>query len=113
MNQVTLIGKVLEPPELNPSGGGFKLCEFTLTVPQERSKNKSDVVHISVWRAKADAAVRYLKTGTRVMVTGKVVSNEYQYKSGKLRYNSQIIAKSVMTVAGLNYLEQSPEEGEE
>lgn len=106
MNKVILIGRLVRDPELRYTQSNQAVCNFTLAVDKNLSKDKreeaeaagrptADFPRIIVWGKMAENASRYLFKGSQCAVDGRIQTGSYQDKDGKTIYTTDIIAEAV------------------
>ena len=88
MNKSILVGRLSADPEMRKTESGISVCRFTIAV-QEDYKNKDgsrdvDFIQCKAWRSTADFVVKYFKKGSRIAVSGKIKSDNYD-KNGEKR----------------------------
>jgi single-strand DNA-binding protein len=91
-NHVTLIGNLVEDPELRFTSSGIPVTNVRLAV-NKRWKDKTDEWQEetsffggSFWRDQAENAAESLSKGDRVIVVGKLTRRSWETKEGEKRY---------------------------
>ena len=90
---ITVIGNLTSDPELRftPSGAavaGFTVASTPRTFDRQSNEWKDGetlFMRCSVWRDAAENVAESLTRGTRVIVTGRLVSRSYETKEGEKR----------------------------
>lgn len=106
MNKVILIGRLVRDPELKYTQSNQAICNFTLAVDKNLSKDKreeaeaagratADFPRIIVWGKMGENASRYLFKGSQCAVEGRIQTGSYQDQDGKTIYTTDIIADNV------------------
>jgi len=104
-NQVVLIGRLTEKPELNHTSSGTPVANFTLAVERENSSsnncnknmNSADFIPIVAWERKAEIAAKYLDKGRLVAINGRLKleqnkTEQFTYTNPKVTaYNIQFL----------------------
>lgn len=83
MNKVVLIGRLTKDPDLRYTQSGMAVCQFTLAVNKNLSKDKkeemeaqnkptADFPRIIVWGKMGENASRYLKKGSQCAIDGAI-----------------------------------------
>lgn len=80
LNQVTLVGKITDDPELFESKDGRPFCTITLEIKQsfknhETNDYKTDFIDICLWDLEAEKAVKNCGKGSIVSVRGHLEMN--------------------------------------
>lgn len=94
MNQTIFSGNVVKKPEMRQTQSGVKVASYTLAVnrpnPKEKDKPFTDYFNIVAWGDLADTCVAQLDKGTRVLVTGRFQTRNYDDKDGKRVYVTEL-----------------------
>ncbi len=105
MNSVVLIGRLTRDPELRYlPNGGTAVCNFSLAVDKEVSKEKkqemesqgkytADFVNIVVWGRQGENCANYLAKGRLVAIQGRIQTGSYDAKDGSKRYTFEVVAE--------------------
>ncbi|HMA99361.1 MAG TPA: single-stranded DNA-binding protein [Spirochaetota bacterium] len=84
-------GHLVKDPELKHTKHGNALCKFTLGSNQTyKDKNgekvdKANFFDITTWAKVAEACAKYLKKGSRVLVSGNLRKDIWQTDDGSYR----------------------------
>ena len=93
MNKVILMGRLTKDPDMR--GEGTALCaRYTLAVDRKYSKEgeqQTDFIPCVVFAKGAEFAEKYLKKGTKVVVTGRIQTGSYTNKDGQKIYTTDVI----------------------
>lgn len=96
MNTVNIIGRITKTPELRNTDSGIAVTNFTLAVDRDytskEQERQTDFFTVVAWRQTAVFAAKYLTTGIRIGVTGKLENRQYTDKNGIKRTVTEIIA---------------------
>lgn len=106
MNKVILIGRLTKDPDLRYTQSGMAVCQFTLAVNRNLSKDKkeemeaqnkptADFPRIIVWGKMGENASRYLKKGSQRAIEGAIQTGSYQDNNGNRVYNTDVVAQHV------------------
>ena len=111
LNQVVLVGRLTDDPELITSENGKKVTTVTLAV-QRTYKNsdglyEADFIRCILWNAIAASTAEYCHKGDIVGVKGYIKTSSYEDKEGIKRYNTDVIAEKV------TFLSSKPKNNEE
>ncbi|WP_058990622.1 single-stranded DNA-binding protein [Anaerococcus rubeinfantis] len=118
MNKVILIGRLTKDPDLRYTQSGRAVCQFTLAVNKNLSKEKkeemeaqnkptADFPRIIVWGKMGENASRYLKKGSQCAIDGSIQTGSYQDNNGNRVFTTDIVAQHV------EFLSKSTQVGEE
>jgi single-strand DNA-binding protein len=96
MNSVHLIGNLTRDPELRSLPSGTAVCKMRLAVNTRRKDgeqwvDKANYFDVTAFAGRAENAAQYLSKGSRVGVTGRLESREWE-SDGQKRYGVEIIS---------------------
>lgn len=96
MNQVVLIGRLANDPELSYTPNNqTAVCRFTLAVNRMRREDPADFIRITVWGKQAENCDRYLSKGRQAAVHGRIQTGSYTNRDGAKVYTTEVVANSV------------------
>ena len=106
MNKVILIGRLTKDPDLRYTQSGMAVCQFTLAVNKNLSKDKkeeleaqnkptADFPRIIVWGKMGENASRYLKKGSQCAIEGAIQTGSYEDNNGNRAFTTDIVAQHV------------------
>ena len=97
MNQVTIIGRVGQTPELKT----LKNTTLTnLSVATSEYNDQTEWHRITVFGKQAEVAAKYLDKGSEVAITGRLQTREYTDKAGVKKYSTEIITERLELIGG-------------
>jgi len=94
MNVIHLSGRLARDPEIRKTQTGIDVCNFTIVVSKPGSRKDDqlppDFFDCTVWGGKdgpgrAGVISKYFKKGDGIVLSGAMVSREYDDKSGNKR----------------------------
>ena len=94
-NNVQLIGRLGNDPEIHSFESGKKKAMFSLATNETYYNNKGEKVtdtqwhNVIVWGKKADIVENYLKKGAEIALSGKLINRSYEV-DGTKRYVTEI-----------------------
>lgn len=98
MNTVNLIGNLTRDPEVRYSQSGMAIASFSVAINRGRDKEGKDkgvdFPKIIVFGAQAENCERFLKTGSKVGISGRIQTGNYD-KDGVKVYTTDVIASHV------------------
>jgi single-strand DNA-binding protein len=100
-NQITVVGNLTREPELRYTPNGAAVVKFGLAVNRfytNRNGEKveqTDFFTVNAWRQLAENVAESLKTGARVIVTGRLQSRTWETEDGQKRTVVEIEADEV------------------
>ena len=95
MNKVILMGRLTRDPDMRGEGTGL-VARYSLAVDRRFSRNEennTDFINIVVFGKGAEFAEKYLKKGTKVLVTGRIQTGSYTNKDGQKVYTTDVVAE--------------------
>lgn len=93
MNKVILMGRLTKDPEIR--SGNTQVARYSLAVDRRfsNSEEKTDFINIVAFGKSAEFAEKYLKKGTKILVTGRIQTGSYTDKDGKKVYTTDIVVE--------------------
>lgn len=90
INSVTVIGNLVEDPELRFTASGVAMANIRLAVNRRWQKDgewqeETSFFGGTVWREAAESAAESLQKGMRVIVTGSLQQRSWENKEGERR----------------------------
>jgi single-strand DNA-binding protein len=113
VNRVTLSGRLTRDPEKRYASDGTPVCSFTLAFHRRyRSSEGSWQEHtgfvpVMSYRRLAEVCALYLRTGSPVLVEGRLQMREWTTTRGQKRTSLEVRAESV------HFLEKASADGAE
>ena len=92
MNSINLIGNLCGDLELRQTNSGKSVTQFNLAVKRPFSRDTTDFIPVVVYDQPAEYLCRYAHKGTKVAVTGKLISRNYEDKNGNKRTAFEVVA---------------------
>ncbi|MCJ7837469.1 single-stranded DNA-binding protein [Cuneatibacter sp. NSJ-177] len=101
MNKLFLMGRLTRDPEIRYGQGENQaaVARFSLAVDR-RFKRASDTANADFFSCtafgkQAEFVEKYLKQGTKILLTGRIQNNNYTDKNGTMVYSFQVIAEEI------------------
>ena len=100
MNKVIMMGRLTRDPEVRYSQGASQtaIARFSLAVDRRWKREgepDADFFNCTVFGRQADFVEKYLRQGTKVVVTGRIQNDNYTNKDGQKVYAVQIIVEEI------------------
>lgn len=95
MNIISLIGNICNDLELKQTHNGKSVMQFNLAVKRPHTKDAVDFIPLVVWEQSAEYLSRYAHKGSKIGVSGKLTSRQYEDKNGNKRTAFEVICDSV------------------
>ena len=90
MNKVILMGRLTRDSEI--FGQKSKVARFTLAVDRSFG-DETDFFNCVSFGKQAEFVEKYLKKGTKILISGRLQNNSYEEKKGKKVTYTQIITE--------------------
>ena len=102
-NQIIIVGNLTDDPELRFTPQGVPVANFSVAVNRRFFNKETNAwddkldgyFRCNVWRDYAENVAESLTRGTRVLVTGRLISRSYEDKDGQTRYVTEVEADEV------------------
>lgn len=113
MNKIFEIGRLTRDPEVRYTQSGKAVCTFSLAVDDGYGENKKAYFFpVVVWNKAAEACGNSLHKGSKVAVTGKLTTRQYENKEGKKVTVFEIVADAFEGVEFLDKKEGGSQSNE-
>ena len=106
LNQVQLIGRLGQDPEVKYLPNGDAVCNLSLATSEKwkdkqtgEPKEKTEWHRVVMFGKLAEIAGEYLKKGTLVFIQGKLETRQWE-KDGEKRYTTEIRANQMTMLGG-------------
>ena len=101
MNKVILMGRLTRDPEVRYSAGdnAMAIARYTLAVDRRRRANgaadeqTADFITCVSFGKTAEFAEKYLRKGTKMLVTGRIQTGSYTNKEGAKVYTTEVVVE--------------------
>ncbi len=101
MNKVILCGRLTRDPEVRYSQGAepMAIARYTLAVDRRRSRNNdpneqsADFIGCVAFGRNGEFAEKYLKKGTKMLITGRIQTGSYTNKDGVKVYTTEVVVE--------------------
>jgi len=101
MNKVILCGRLTRDPEVRYSQGAepMAIARYTLAVDRRRGNNAkegeqtADFISIVAFGKSGEFAEKYLKKGTKMLITGRIQTGSYTNKDGVKVYTTEVVVE--------------------
>ncbi|MCR5791962.1 MAG: single-stranded DNA-binding protein [Lachnospiraceae bacterium] len=100
MNKAILMGRLTRDPEIRYSQGesSTAIARFSLAVDRRFKRAgdaEADFFNCTAFGRQAEFVEKYLKQGTKILLTGRIQNDNYTNKNGEKVYSVQIIAEEI------------------
>ena len=98
MNKVILMGRLTRDPEVRYSQGANSTAVARYSIAVDRRFKRdgepdADFFNCTVFGKGAEFAEKYLKQGTKIVITGRVENDNYTNKDGQKVYGTRILVE--------------------
>lgn len=104
-NQVQLIGRLGQDPELKTFDSGNTMCRFSLatsdyyTDKNGERQEKTEWHNIVAWGKLAEIMNEILNKGEQVVIHGKLKSRSYENAEGRKVYVTEVLASEFLKIS--------------
>ena len=98
MNKVIMIGRLTRDPEVSSSASGTAFARFSIAVDRRFKREgepDADFFNCTSFGKQAEFVERYLKKGTKIVVTGRIQNDNYTNKEGQKVYSVRIMVEEI------------------
>ena len=93
MNKVILMGRLTRDVEMY--GQKSKVARFCLAVDRNYGEDETDFFNCVSFGKQAEFVEKYLKKGTKILISGRLQNNTYEDKQGNKVTSTQIITEEI------------------
>ena len=100
MNKVILMGRLTRDPDVRYSQGesATAVARFTLAVDRRFRRDgdtSADFIGCVAFGRQAEFAEKYLRQGTKVVLTGRIQTGSYTNRDGQKVYTTDVVAEDL------------------
>jgi single-strand DNA-binding protein len=96
INNVVIVGRLVEDPELKTTANGKSVCNFNIAYNTGWGDfKKSNFIRCTAWQAAADIIIKYYKKGDKIAVSGTLEQNRWETQDGQKKSIHQIIVRDM------------------
>lgn len=98
MNKVILMGRLTRDPEIRYSSGenALAIARYTLAVDRRFRKDNeasADFIGCVAFGKGGEFAEKYLRQGTKIVVTGRIQTGSYTNREGQKVYTTEVVVE--------------------
>lgn len=98
MNKVIEAGRLTRDPEVrwtqpNSSQESMCIARYTLAVDRRTKDGVADFISCVAFGRAGEFAEKYLKKGTKIILTGRIQTGSYTNKDGQKVYTTEVVAE--------------------
>lgn len=106
MNKVILMGRLTRDPEVRyASGDNLAIARYTLAVDRRFHRDgeaTADFINCVTFGRAAEFAEKYLRQGTKIVVSGRIQTGSYTNRDGHKVYTTEIVVDEQEFAEGKN-----------
>ena len=96
LNHITLMGRLVNDPELRRTGTGIAVTTFRIAVdrdyaPKDGGERKADFIDCVAWRQTGEFISKYFSKGRMIVVDGRLEMRDWTDKEGNKRTTAEVI----------------------
>lgn len=110
MNNLTLIGRLAKDPELKYSQSGKAYCRFSIAVPREFDREKTDFFDCLAWEKTAETIAQYLAKGRKIAIKGRMETGSYEKDGRNIKTYTVVIERFEFADSGESKNNKNDEE---
>ncbi|MCC4414872.1 single-stranded DNA-binding protein [Limosilactobacillus reuteri] len=96
MNDIKLLGRLTQTPELKESVNGNQYAWFTVAVPRKNNRDEADFIRCKAFGKLASALKQHCDKGRQLLLTGRLeVSATIDQQTQQKRFFHTVIAHQV------------------
>lgn len=100
MNKVIMMGRLTRDPEVRYSQGeqAVAIARFSLAVDRRVKRTgepEADFFNCTAFGRQAEFVEKYLRKGTKIVLTGRVQNDNYTNKDGQKVYSVQVLVEEL------------------
>ena len=98
MNKVILMGRLTRDPEVRYSAGNNSMAVARYTLAVDRrfrrdGESNADFIGCVAFGRSAEFAEKYLRQGTKIIVTGRIQTGSYTNRDGQKVYTTDVVVE--------------------
>ena len=96
MNKVIFMGRLCRDPEVKETADGKKFAKYTIAVDRRFAQEKiADFFICTAFGKQGEFVAKYLRKGTKILMSGRIQNDNYTKKDGQKVYGVQIFADEI------------------
>lgn len=100
INRAVLNGRLTRDPDIRQTQSGLATASFTLAVDrsfkdEQTGKREADFINCVAWRKTAEILQQYTHKGSKIGLTGRIQTRNYQNKQGQTIYVTEVVADEI------------------
>lgn len=105
-NKIIVVGNLGRDPELRYTPQGSAVCSFSMATSEKRRDKAGDMqdvttwFRVTLWSKQAELASKYLTKGSSVYIEGRLRTEEWTDKDGKVRTTLEVNGTEMQFLSG-------------
>lgn len=100
-NSINLVGRITADLELKKTKGDSTYCRFSIAVNRGKhpttGEDMVDFFDCITWNASAESLVKYQSKGSKVLVTGRIVTGSYKHREHDVNIKTyEVVADNIL-----------------
>ncbi len=95
MNKVIFMGRLTKDPEIRYSQDGKAIAKFSLAVDRFSKNDEADFFNCTAFGKQGEFVEKYLKKGTKVLLSGRIQNDSYTNRYGQKVNTMQVIVAEI------------------
>ena len=98
MNKTIMMGRLTKDPDITNTTNGTVIARYNIAVDRKFKREgdpDADFFSCTSFGKQAEFVEKYLKKGTKVVITGRVQNNNYTDKNGQKVYGTVIMVDEI------------------
>ena len=100
MNCANLIGRIVRDIDVRATQSNQQVATFVIAIDRPTKDKATDYISIVAWGKTAEFVSKYFKKGTRIGISGRIQTRNYDDKDGKRVYVTEVLAEQVYFADG-------------
>lgn len=106
INNVTLVGRLVAPPDLRKTPNNVSSLQGTLAVNRnfknENGDREADFINCVIWRQSAENLANWAKKGSLIGITGVIQTRSYDNQQGQRIYVTEVVSSNFQLLESRN-----------
>lgn len=98
MNKVILMGRLTKDPNIRYTQGETPMCVAKYTIAVNRraaGKDQADFIGCTSFGKAGEFVEKYLKKGSKIIITGRIQTGSYTDQEGTKRYTTEVVTEEI------------------
>jgi single-strand DNA-binding protein len=98
MNNFIGMGRLTKDPEISTSTSGTEIAKFSIAVDRKFKRDgqpTADFFNCTCFKAQAQFVEKYLKKGTKILVSGPIQIDSYTTKTGEKKISVTVMVNEI------------------